>query len=79
MARLVHPLFPHRHNANDRYDSICADCFATVATAETEDQLLLSELDHICDPIRLYCVSQSRRSLDAPQSRQEARRQMAEN
>ncbi len=72
MARLATPLYPHRHNANGSYDSICTECFATVATTETEDQLFLPELDHVCDPVRHFYVRQGRRSLDAPQFRSEA-------
>jgi hypothetical protein len=72
MARLAHPLFPHRHNADGSYDSICTECAATVATTRTEDQLYLPELSHMCDPLRLYHFGEGSRPLDPPQSRRRA-------
>lgn len=52
--------FPHRHNLDGSYDSICTTCLATVATVRREEQLYREESAHVCDPIRLYQVSQSR-------------------
>jgi hypothetical protein len=55
--------FPHRHNSDGSYDSICTTCLATVATARHEEQLSREESAHVCDPIRLYQVSQNRVSV----------------
>jgi hypothetical protein len=54
--------FPHRHNLDGSYDSICIACLATVATVRCEEQLPRVESAHVCDPIRLYQISQSRAS-----------------
>ena len=72
MARLAHPLFPHRHNADGSYDSICTACAATVATTRTEHQLSLPELSHICDPVRVYQFGEGGRAFDPPQPRRRA-------
>jgi len=58
MAHLSRPGFPHRLNPDGSYDSICTVCLATVATVRKEEQLYPSELAHLCDPLRLYQVSQ---------------------
>jgi hypothetical protein len=47
------PFYPHRHNKNGTYDSICLKCFATVATAQTEPELAFYNRRHICDPLLL--------------------------
>jgi hypothetical protein len=56
--------FPHRHNNDGSYDSICAACFATVASARVEELLCAHELAHVCDPVNLYRIAQGRVSLD---------------
>jgi hypothetical protein len=40
--------YPHRHNMNGTYDSICLTCFATVATTLTEPELAVYDRRHIC-------------------------------
>jgi hypothetical protein len=45
--------YPHRHNKNGTYDSICLKCFATVATTLTEPELAFHDRRHICDPLLL--------------------------
>jgi hypothetical protein len=40
--------FPHRHNFDGSYDSICTKCYATVARAEKEESLSSSESTHVC-------------------------------
>lgn len=45
--------FSHRFNANGSVDSICLQCFRTVATANTESALRSTEHEHICDPLSL--------------------------
>jgi hypothetical protein len=42
--------FVHRSNRNGTTDSICRECFATVATAIWEADLERSERAHACDP-----------------------------
>ena len=43
------PKFVHRSNRNGTTDSICRDCFATVATATWEAELERKESMHVCD------------------------------
>jgi hypothetical protein len=50
--------FPHRHNADKSYDSICPHCFLTVATTPKEADLRAVESRHVCDPVSKYRVSQ---------------------
>ena len=50
--------FPHRHNKDGSYDSICTTCLATVASVEKESQLAPLEATHVCDPVNLYRTSQ---------------------
>jgi len=52
--------FPHRHNLDGSFDSICTVCLATVATVRREEQLYREESAHVCDLVRLYQVNQSR-------------------
>jgi hypothetical protein len=52
--------FPRRRNEDGSYDSICPACFVTVAAASNEEQLRSYELGHICDPVRLAEVDESR-------------------
>ena len=48
MTRTV-STFPHRQNQHGEYESICRSCFATIATAESEAELIDHERAHICD------------------------------
>ncbi len=52
--------FPHRHNRDGSYDSICTICHATVATVMKETELAQYEHGHACNPARLYQLSKSR-------------------
>jgi hypothetical protein len=54
------PVFTHRQNADGSFDSICSRCLEIAASAQQEGQLSSLELMHICDPIRLYQISQGR-------------------
>jgi hypothetical protein len=63
MARLAGQRFPHRRNPDGSYDSICIVCLATVASALDEEQLFLREVEHACDLLRLYQVSQGQNPL----------------
>jgi hypothetical protein len=42
--------FSHRFNADGTVDSICRECFATVATVGSETELLAKEHLHSCNP-----------------------------
>jgi hypothetical protein len=42
--------FSHRHNSDGTVDSICRECFATVAKAQNESELYLQEHWHTCEP-----------------------------
>jgi hypothetical protein len=55
---VLEPIFPHRHNSDGSYDSICTRCFATVATAQNESELAFHESAHVCEPVTLYRFSQ---------------------
>ena len=50
--------FPHRHNSNGTHDSICRECLTTVATVLRETDLSGFEFRHLCDPVRVYRLSQ---------------------
>jgi hypothetical protein len=65
MARLAGSRFPHRRNADGSYDSICIVCLATVASTLKEERLYFLESAHVCDPMRLYQVSQGQNPLVA--------------
>ena len=45
--------FVHRANRDDTFDSVCRKCFATVGTADSENELEKSEQVHVCDPWRV--------------------------
>ena len=42
--------FSHRYNSDGTVDSICRECFRTVASGQNESQLLIEERAHICEP-----------------------------
>jgi hypothetical protein len=50
--------FPHRHNGNGTHDSICTECMTTVATVLREAELAGFEFRHVCDPVRVFQISQ---------------------
>lgn len=45
--------FFHRENRDGTFDSVCGECFATVASEKNEHDLKRAEEDHACDPWRL--------------------------
>jgi len=49
-ATLIRPAFAHRTNRDGTIDSICRECFVTVATALWESELDQPEHAHVCDP-----------------------------
>jgi hypothetical protein len=50
--------FVHRVDLDGRIDSVCTECFATVATAWDEREISSRELVHVCDPMKLYRIRQ---------------------
>jgi hypothetical protein len=54
------PVFTHQTNAHGGFDTVCGSCLEVVASAQLEEQLSTSELMHVCDPLRLYRISQGR-------------------
>jgi hypothetical protein len=46
MAQASRTVFPHRRNPDGSFDSICTECFRTVATAPAEAQLEAAETVH---------------------------------
>jgi hypothetical protein len=40
----------HRAKINGTFESICWECFAIVATARQEADLVNAESNHVCDP-----------------------------
>jgi len=55
---LSKPQFPHRHNNDGTFDSICDTCFVTVARVKLETDLIPFETRHVCDPVNLYWAGQ---------------------
>ncbi|MGH9590092.1 MAG: hypothetical protein ACRD25_06835 [Terracidiphilus sp.] len=49
-ASPIHHEFVHRSNRDGTTDTICRNCFATVATAIWEAELERKERSHDCDP-----------------------------
>jgi len=43
--------FVHRHNRDHTWDSICRNCYLTVATADDEESLATPEHNHDCDEL----------------------------
>ncbi|HKF50278.1 MAG TPA: hypothetical protein VKB38_23150 [Terracidiphilus sp.] len=42
--------FTHRDNGDGTFDSICWECFTTIATANCEGDLEKPEQSHACEP-----------------------------
>ena len=57
MAGPDYSIFRHQHNENDTFDSICTQCYLTIASANDEQHLFLLERIHVCDPVRLYEIT----------------------
>jgi hypothetical protein len=51
-------MIPHRLNSDGSYDSICRSCHVTVASANLESALAQHEQGHVCDPSRMYQLSE---------------------
>ncbi len=50
MSQMFTLQFVHRLNADHTIDSICRDCFITIATGDSESELERAERTHHCDP-----------------------------
>jgi len=62
-------MFPHRHNSDGTYDSICNRCFETVAKVTTEADLRQFEASHVCDAANVYkTIPATRPALQFPRS-----------
>ena len=60
---MIDPLlssFPHRHNSDKTYDSICPFCYKTVATQRVENDLRVYEEKHVCREMRTPGVSKAK-------------------
>ncbi len=49
--------FAHRRNRDGTYDSICTQCYATVASASNEEALSSPESAHACDRMAPYLAN----------------------
>lgn len=49
-------IFPHRRNVDGTIDSICGECFSTVASAGAEVDLQVAENAHICKGLKFSKV-----------------------
>jgi hypothetical protein len=56
--------FAHRQNSDASIDSICTTCFQTIASEDSEGQLIAHEERHSCDPYWQF----SRTQVDSLQS-----------
>lgn len=48
------PPFARYRNLNSSIDSICTECFRTIATANSIEELASHEEKHTCDPNWVY-------------------------
>ena len=53
MTQIFTLQFLHRLNEDGTIDSICRDCFLTIATALSESDLEREERKHRCEPLLL--------------------------
>lgn len=60
MAQTYTLQFIHRLNDDGTIDSICRDCFVTVATSLSGAQLEREEQEHTCDPLLIDAIKRSR-------------------
>jgi hypothetical protein len=56
MHARIRTIFPHRHNDDGSFDSICTECLETVATNEDETKLRVYELVYVCNPPKFSWV-----------------------
>lgn len=72
MAQGSRTAFPHRHNPDGSIDSICSECFQTIAAASTEAQLEAAERVHDCKGFSLVALFHRREDHRAVDERQQA-------
>jgi hypothetical protein len=48
MAGIARRNFPHRQNPDGSFDSICIECFQTIASNTVEGELAPHESRHLC-------------------------------
>ena len=58
--------FSHRHNPDGTVDSICRECFMTVAKAQDESDLFRMERQHTCSPGVVAWFHQPRSAQEPP-------------
>jgi hypothetical protein len=51
MAAQTVTIFPHRHNHDGSFDSICPICYSTVSNNENETELARDESTHVCNGV----------------------------
>jgi hypothetical protein len=56
--------YPHRRNRDGSFDSICLNCFVTVATGKTEAELSEYDNRHVCEYSTLSQRAFDRRVLE---------------
>jgi hypothetical protein len=56
--------FSHRHNSDGTIDSICHQCFATIATQPRESDLYMKERMHTCERALVAWYQAPHRSID---------------
>jgi len=49
-------VFPHKRNVDGTIESICGECFSTVASACAEGELQLAENAHVCKGLKFSKV-----------------------
>jgi hypothetical protein len=49
-------IFPHKRNLDGTFESICGECFSTVASAGAEGELQVAENAHVCKGLKLSKV-----------------------
>jgi hypothetical protein len=54
---MLYQQFSHRANEDDTHDSICRECFATIATVSNVSDLYQHESAHVCNPVNLYRIN----------------------
>jgi hypothetical protein len=52
IARIRRPIFPHKRNLDGTIESICGECFSTVALAGVERELQVAENAHVCKGLK---------------------------
>jgi hypothetical protein len=64
MAGILVAFYPHGRNKEGSYDSICLDCFATVAFGKSKAELTEFDKTHVCIPSAMVQRTFDRRELE---------------